>query len=214
MKNCIAYFNTLNYQGGTFVNCCTTPLPVGPGQGSFTNAPLFADVASGDFHLQSNSPCINAGINAPAIGNLDLDGHPRIVAATIDVGSYEFQTPASLLSYAWALKFGLAIDGSADFADADGDGMNNWREWVTGTNPTNALSVLKILSASRNASGLTVTWQSVSGLTYFLQRSTNLAAQPAFLTIKTNIEGFFNPAAFTDTTATNPVPYFYRVGVQ
>jgi hypothetical protein len=122
LKNCIVYFNTANYLGGTFLNSCTTPLPVvfGPVQGNFTNAPLFTDIAIGDFHLQPLSPCINAGANVPAIGNLDLDGHPRIVAGTIDVGPYEFQTPTSLLSYAWAAQFSLPIDGS----------VRGWRKWL------------------------------------------------------------------------------------
>jgi hypothetical protein len=85
------------------------------------------DRVDGDFRLQPDSPCINAGLNIYASDGLDLDGNPRIVGGTVDVGAYEFQSPQSLLSYAWLQQYGLPTNGSADYADAEGDDLNNWR---------------------------------------------------------------------------------------
>ena len=94
LNNCISYFNSGNYSAGTLNFCCTTPLPTS-GFGNFTNAPLLADVAARDFHLQTNSPCINAGANSYVDTDTDLDGNPRIAGGTVDVGAYEFE-PAAL----------------------------------------------------------------------------------------------------------------------
>lgn len=52
--------------------------------------PQFTDAASGNYHLKSTSPGINAGSNsAPNITDLDLDGKKRIQYGTIDIGAYE-----------------------------------------------------------------------------------------------------------------------------
>jgi hypothetical protein len=215
LNNCIAYFNTNNdYSASTLNYCCTASDP--GGMGNITNAPLFVNLAGDDFHLQTNSPCINAGNNAYVSVTNDFDGNPRIVGGTVDIGAYEFQTPVSIISYAWLQQYGLSTDGSVDYLDSDGTGMNNWQKWIAGLNPTNPASVLAMMTpvSTKNSTGVIVSWQSVNNRTYYLQRSTNLTTQPAFSAIQSNIVGQAGTTSFTDTTATNGGPFFYRVGVQ
>jgi hypothetical protein len=60
--------------------------------------PQFVDAASGNFHLQESSPCIDKGTNLTDIVT-DLDGNPRPTdgdydgIATHDMGCYEFVPP-------------------------------------------------------------------------------------------------------------------------
>jgi len=144
----------------------------------------------------------------------DLDGNPRIAGATVDIGAFEFQLPQSRISYAWLQQYGLPTDGSADAADPDGDGLNNWQEWRCGTSPTDASSALRLVSALPAGTNVTVTWQSVAGVDYFLERSTNLSPSALFTPLATGIPGQAGTTSYTDTAATNGGPYFYRVGVE
>ncbi len=60
----------VEYSGVLFTNSCTRPLP--SGAGNISADPL---LAPDGIHLQSNSPCLNAG-NSNFITGLDLDGQP------------------------------------------------------------------------------------------------------------------------------------------
>jgi hypothetical protein len=193
-------------------HCCTTPLP--SGSGNITNAPLFVDTNTwSNLRLQANSPCINSGNNASVTNLTDLDSNPRIMGGTVDMGAYEFQSPASTISVAWLQQYGLPTDGSADTADTDGDRLNNGQEWIAGTNPTNAASVLRMVSASNTVSGILVSWTGVTNRTYSLERTTNLASGSAFMVVQGNIPGLDGTLTITNTTATGPGPFFYRVRV-
>jgi len=65
--------------------------------GCIATDPLF--VSANDFHLQSNSPCINTGANGAWIdaGTKDLAGNQRIwpQGGTVDMGAYEYGSPPS-----------------------------------------------------------------------------------------------------------------------
>jgi hypothetical protein len=221
--NCTNYNSILYYNmnGDVYaaakqfsLNYCCASVPTN-GVRNITNAPLFVNLTGGDYHLQSSSPCINSGNNTYISSATDLDGNPRIQGGTADIGAYEYQTPTSVISYAYLEQYSLPTDGSVDFADLDATAFNVYQDWIAGLNPTNSASVLAMLTpvTTNTATGVTVTWQSVSGIPYFLQRSTNLVSQPPFSTIQNNIIGQANTTSFTDTSATNTVPYFYRVGV-
>jgi hypothetical protein len=202
--NCIIYYNEGADSGGSHYNCW---------ENSYTNAPGFVDFPGGNLRLQTNSPCVNAGNNSYVTGSLDLDGNLRIAGSTVDIGAYEFQNPASVISYAWLQQYGLPIDGSADYTDNDSDLMNNWQEWRAGTIPTNALSVLQMSKLTNSVSGTTLTWLSVGGVNYFLQGS-SLNGGSGFSTLQSNIVGQAETTSFTDTNVVGANTFFYRVGVQ
>jgi hypothetical protein len=217
--NCVVYYNAApvdpNIFGSSNVNnCCTLPLP-GIGTGNVTNAPLFIDLAVGNLDLQPSSPCINAGSNLYVTNSADFLGRPRISGGIVDIGAYEYQFHTLDAFHAWLQQYGLPTDGSADFTDPDGDGMNNWQEWLAGTNPTNAASVLRIQTAALalQGQGIAVTWLSVSNREYFLQRSTNSVQRWEFSTIRMNIPGSQGTTTVIDTNLAALSPVFYRVGV-
>lgn len=178
LNNCIVYFNTstreANYAGGTLNYSCTTPQATN-GIGNITNAPLFVDQASDNLRLQPNSPCINAGNNSYVTNATDLDGNPRIAGGTVDIGAYEFQAPVSMISYAWLQQFNLPINPSTDTADPDGDGVNNYREWLAGSDPTNPFSFPPLLTLIPYGANVILTWPT-NAVGFTVQSTTNLGS--------------------------------------
>ena len=52
--------------------------------------PHFVDAAANDFHLRSDSPAIAAGTtDGVPVGELDLEGSPRVRSGKIDIGGYQ-----------------------------------------------------------------------------------------------------------------------------
>jgi hypothetical protein len=52
--------------------------------------PQFVNPGAHDFHLQSDSPALAAGtIDGVPVGELDLDGYPRVKSGNIDIGCYQ-----------------------------------------------------------------------------------------------------------------------------
>jgi hypothetical protein len=114
----------------------------------------------------------------------------------------------------WRLRYFGSIYNllSQASADADGDGANNWQEYVAGTDPTDPKSVLQVSTdqaAASQSQDCVVHWPSVSGKTYIIQRSATLFA-PSWVNVSTN-SGSGADMEFHDTTG--GTVRFYRVQV-
>lgn len=98
---------------------------------------------------------------------------------------------------------------AAPGSDPDADGFNNYAENISGTNPTNSASFLKIQSVTRNVSGATLVWQSGIGKKYQVSTRTNITSA-AWQNIGSPVTASGATAQYLDTSATNAAR-FYRI---
>jgi hypothetical protein len=76
----------------------------------------------------------------------------------------------------WEAAYGFDSGSYADrLTDMDGDGMANWQEYQAGTDPTNALSNLKINLMSWTNGIVRMQFQAMSNKTYTVQQINSLS---------------------------------------
>ena len=102
VSNTISYFNTNNVSaaatnivGGAVGYCCAPELIAGT-NGNLNANPLFVNRGGGDYRLDSDSPCVNKGLNLDWMTNswpYDLANGPRIRNNLVDMGAYETRIP-------------------------------------------------------------------------------------------------------------------------
>ena len=109
----------------------------------------------------------------------------------------------------WLESYGLELTDDAALGDADGDGMPAWQEWIAGTIPTQAVSVLRVSNSWSEAGGRVLGWGVVSGRTYSVNWSSNLALSAFGPLVTSNTTG-----VYTDAVHAADQAGFYRIGVQ
>jgi len=155
IRNTVIYYNEppgIEFEETTF-DACDIQSEDPDGDGHFDGPPpQFVDLAGGDYHLSSNSPCIDAGASV-ALTN-DLDGIPRPLdgdangTAAPDIGCYEYVSPS---------------------ADTDGDGMGDSAELTADTNPLDPDSLLAFTAIGREAGGTRLDWKGGQNAWQFLE---------------------------------------------
>ena len=170
-----------------------------------------APSGSGTVDVQVQSGVGNA--NSTANYTSPIWGYGLSVTSIVD--QFTFQTLDAF--HTWLASYGLPSNGSADYLDADNDVLNNWQEYVAGTDPTNASSVFKITSAQAvSGTQLVLRWSSVANRVYDVTRATNLAAGiGAFVPVPgaTNLAPTPPVNTWTDPVSRASAPAFYRLRV-
>ena len=99
---------------------------------------------------------------------------------------------------------------SGDSSDPDGDGLNNRQEYLAGTDPKNAASVLRLNPLSKSGAPVQFSFSAVSGKTYTVQVCGNPAGP------WTKMKDIAAPAAdgvitVQDSNSANPNTRYYRI---
>ncbi|HWN96223.1 MAG TPA: CotH kinase family protein, partial [Methylomirabilota bacterium] len=137
--------------------------------------------------IRGGSPYITSSVPVLTLTNVQANVSIRVAATNVATGPGGINSSTVQLTVlpdfdgdgiadSWETNyFGFSTNNTADGAlDFDGDGMINRDEYVAGTNPTNALSVLKLVLTATNSAVLEFVAQ--PNISYTVQFRTNLTS--------------------------------------
>jgi hypothetical protein len=214
--------NRYDDSGALYTYCDIAPLI--NAAGNIAAVPLFRNPSLGDYSLQTNSPCIDAGTWTNGVPAADFADTPRPLdgnndgTSRPDMGCLEVVHPAAdsdgdRMPDVWELAHTLnpVVQDGAD--DADADHFPNGAEYVAGTDPNGATDFLWVNLATSGASNATVLdWPTVSGRVYTVYQATNGLPAPAWNNLF-EAPGNGTPLTFTNTDAA-PLQSLFRIGVR
>jgi sialate O-acetylesterase len=118
----------------------------------------------------------------------------------------------------WRVQYfgnGLTLTADSELlADPDGDGMNNRAEYLAGTNPVDADSVLRVQSIAAENSSFTLTFPSITGKNYAIEKTATLGDASSWVVVRDAIPGTGGLIKLTDDSPLLTGSRFYRVRVK
>lgn len=138
-------------------------------------------------------------------------GYAYILSASNGTLTLSVVTPLEGWRYA---HFGTISNAgvAADSADPDGDGLSNLQEYNAGTDPNDSSSALRISTVVVNGTDLLVSFPSVLGRIYRLDRSDSLL-NASWITVQDSIAGTGGTITITDSNGASQPMRFYRIVV-
>jgi uncharacterized repeat protein (TIGR01451 family) len=115
----------------------------------------------------------------------------------------------------WLVEQGYTNDfAAAELGDPDADGCLTWKEYLAGSIPTNAASLLQfeVVDSASVENGLILRWQSASNRTYTIWKGSNLLADFTNQ-LATNVPAHPPMNVYTDTVDGVRLQ-FYRIDVE
>tara|TARA_R110002096_G_scaffold36045_10_gene101127 strand:+ start:3181 stop:4824 length:1644 start_codon:yes stop_codon:yes gene_type:complete len=111
------------------------------GTANLNVAPQLLGVASGNHHLDPGSPCIDAGNSVLLpLPTVDIDGQPRVISGSPDIGADEFDPSATLL-YSDVATISVSSPGPVIYSVTNGPANSLYGVFfsISGTQPGTAL---------------------------------------------------------------------------